>query len=164
MNMPLISTILVGSLSAGIVLFYALSAIEVGSRKLMLNVQNVTVSNELVLEIIHMLKRVVPRFPPLQGVIMLLTLVGLGVQTWQVGWVSLGGVSMVVFLCITAWIVGPRHIKQSVQFLKSSDLTEPIETLRFELGRVVGSHHLALVAYVVCLSLQIGIILTGVIR
>ncbi len=160
MNELMITTALVGAFTAGTVLFYALSVIETGTRRLMRNAKDATVSDAAAREVLVMLKRVVPRFPPIKGVVVCIALIGLSAQVSRAGWVGLEGAILVLYVGLVAWIVGPRNIKQSVRFIKQSGADVPSQELRYELGRVIGSHHLGLLANAMALVLQLWVILS----
>jgi len=155
----LIQAVLWLCLGAGMTLFHALSIIERGSRRLMLSPRDQNVSVSQSRKTAAMLHHVIPHFPPLQGAVMLGTIAGLGWEAITAGAWSLELLNLSVWVGIMAGIVGFRRIGASVAFLKGSLDSVNDEILRNELGRVMGSHHLALLAYIITTLLELLVIL-----
>lgn len=142
-------------LGAGTTLFYTLSVIEKGSRSLMLLPNDPLVSEEQIRKTTVMLHHVVPFFPPFQGAVMLGTAAGLVRNTLVSGWLSMEMISLLIWMSIMLSIVVFRRIGTSVAFLKAELVKEDPVLLRTELSRVIGSHHLALVAYFVATVIEV---------
>lgn len=86
------------------------------------------------------------------------TVLTLGFKVYMAGWWSPEALILGVWLGIMGYIVVFRKIGASVAFLKGAVEKVEADQLRLELGRVIGSHHLALLAYLLTAILEVVLI------